>query len=123
MRGVPHVVCWHEKVGDEIAQEFTEKFYRALVRNSTVSSRDYRMAFMDATNEMQNSQRANSSQQTANSSLQTAASLQLAYLPAAASGTFRGMGGRPFLSRINVVQFLSEDGDSQPIRIMRHESQ
>jgi hypothetical protein len=115
MRGVPHVVCWHEKVVDEIAQEFTEKFYRALVRNSTVSSRDYRMAFMDAANELQNSQRANSSHLPANSSLQTAV-----------SGTVRGMGGRKFVDDglvcVGVVQFLSEDGDSRPIEIRRHRS-
>jgi len=84
MRGVPHVVCWHEEVGDEITQEFTDKFYRALVRNSTVSSRDYRVAFVDAANEMQNSQRTNGSQQPAISSLQTAASLPMACLPTAA---------------------------------------
>jgi hypothetical protein len=113
MRGVPHVVCWHEKVGDEIAQEFTEKFYRALVRNSTVSARDYRMAFMDTANELQNSQRANSSHLPANSSLQTTV-----------SGTVRGMGGKRFdgLVRVGVVQFLSEDGDSRPTEIRRHPS-
>ena len=112
---MPHVICWHQDVYDDIASEFIEKFYRALVRNSTVSSRDYRMAFMDAANELQNSQRANSSHLPANSSLQTAV-----------SGTVRGMGGRKFVDDglvcVGVVQFLSEDGDSRPIEIRRHRS-
>ena len=106
MRGVPHVICWHEDVHDEISQEFSEKFYRALVRHSTVSTRNYKMAFMDATNEMQNAPRENSSQQSAET---------------AASGRVRGGGGRPVkhVRRLNVVQFLSEDGDSLPICLAR----
>jgi hypothetical protein len=91
-RGMPHVVCWPGDVNDSISLEFTEKFYRALLRNSTLSTRNYKMAFKIAVEDMKNSQRTNRTQQNGSRAKRDLVRLQ---------------------PSINVVQFLSEDGDSE----------
>jgi hypothetical protein len=113
-RGMPHVVCWPRKVEDSISQEFTEKFYRALVRNSTLSTRNYKSALMIAVGDMKNSQRTNRKQQNFRKKA-CPSCCQISCIcrnEISASDAGRKKTFSPDF-RENVVQFLSEDGDSE----------
>jgi hypothetical protein len=57
--GMSHVVCWRTPVHDDVAREFCNHFYQALVeqtveqtRNGSSSQRDYRSAFVAAADAM-----------------------------------------------------------------------
>lgn len=103
------MVCWPRGVEDSISQEFTEKFYRALVRNSTLSTRNYKSAFMIAVGDMQKSQLLKKNQQNFRKKVfASCCEVQCICMPSASE---RGKTFSPDLSE-NVVQFLSEDGDS-----------
>ena len=100
-RGMPHVICWHKDVADEISMEFTEQFYRALLKDSTLSLRNYKLAFFAATGAMQKSKRTGPTVLMSNG--------------ATVLKAVRGKGGGIVKSMKNCVSFLSDDGDSEPV--------
>jgi hypothetical protein len=51
-RGVPNVLCWQTPVQDETARELCERFFRPLVEDKQAGKRDYRRAFLSATDAM-----------------------------------------------------------------------
>lgn len=105
--GMPYVVCWRTPVQDETAREMCEHFYRALMRQSVRGcrdeppKRDYRMAFDAAMETM----RKYSYVYTIGAARPPAAGAK----PGATRGKVV-----PWKSE-DVIQFLSKDGDSEPI--------
>jgi hypothetical protein len=95
-RGVPYVLCWKTTVQDETAREFHERFYRSLVGSG---SRDYKRAFLAATDAMQ-------------------------FSAPTRGGTPRG-GSSRIKGKLqprqleDVLLFLSQDGDIGPVYLWR----
>ena len=95
-RGVPYVLCWKTTVQDETAREFHERFYRSLVGSG---SRDYKRAFLAATDAMQ-------------------------FSAPTRGGTSRG-GSSRIKGKLHprqledVLLFLSQDGDIGPVYLWR----
>jgi hypothetical protein len=108
-RGVPNVLCWQTPVNDETARELCERFFRPLVEEKQAGKRDYKAAFAAAMNFM----RPLSHTHGAKDLPQT--------VGASASVGARGR-QRGFVKTWqveDVVLFLSNDGDSEPIYLWR----
>ncbi len=143
-RGVPNVVCWQTPVQDETARELCERFFRPLVEDragKSTGKRDYRRAFLAATDAMRLSAHTRGAAHlprgadasavgdslvpstTTRNASPTDASMLLEDGVSRAeqeedSGSSRGGPQRPWHME-DVVLFLSNDGDSEPIYLWR----
>ena len=139
-RGVPCVLCWTTPVQDETARERCEHFFRALVEDAS-GARDYKRAFFAATNALRRGSCTDGaahlprgeeamddrhllrhrSSVTRNPNEDADERLEvdeMAALPLGMGESSRGGPGRPW-NQEDVVQFLSQDGDSDPIYLWR----
>jgi hypothetical protein len=129
-RGVPNVVCWQTPVLDETARELCERFFRALVEEKQAGMRDYQRAFFAATDVMRSSARrghlslpedgdSTAEQEEHSGSRASNASTRVGSLSErrSSTGSLRGL-VRPWEEQ-DVVLFLSNDGDSEPIYLWR----
>jgi hypothetical protein len=101
-QGVPNVLCWKTEVYGDTARELCERFFRALVEEKQAGKREYKRAFFAATDAMRSSARKGHQ-------LEDGRGHQLE--------DGRGHRGfiRPEWELYDVVVFLSNDGDSEPI--------
>ena len=106
-QGVPYILCWKTDVDDEIAREFTQEFYSALLQDDT---RNYKIAFLVATGVMQSSKRSPTQSASFSTSAAGAAQVTAQFI--------RGGGGGKIIRTKNVIQFLSQDGDSESIHLL-----
>jgi len=134
-RGLPCVLCWKTPVHDETAKELCEYFYRALVEDVS-GSRNYRRAFVTATNGMRrraytnglahrsldaddqnNCQNLMRSSSTRNASLKMKLEHEISASGQEGCGSSQGK-VEPWHEE-DVVLFLSSDGDIDPIYLWR----
>ena len=106
-QGVPYIVCWKTDVVDEIARKFTQEFYSALLQDDI---RNYKIAFLVATGVKQSSKR--SPTQSASFSTSAAGAAQVT-----AQFTWGGGGGKIIRTK-NVIQFLSQNRDSESTHLL-----
>jgi hypothetical protein len=109
--GVPNVVCWRTPVRDETAREMCGHFFSAL-GNDQKRKRDYKGAFAAAMNAMRPLSHTHG-----------AADLPRTVGASASVDARGGQRGILFQWRTeDVVLFLSNDGDSEPIYLWRKRS-
>jgi len=120
---VPCVICWKTPVQDETAKALCELFYRALVEDAS-GKRDYKAAFLAATNALRLSAhtggiktkpRGETEDMIASTSLLHRGTTRS--ISPQEAGSSRGP-VRPWHEE-DVVLFLSNDGDSDPIYLWR----
>ncbi len=99
---MPNVLCWQTPVRDETARELCERFFRPLVEKKQAGKRDYKAAFAAAMNEMRPLSHTHGEKEPQS---------------VGARGGQRGM-LQPWHME-DVVLFLSDDGDSEPIYLWR----
>jgi len=134
LRGVPYVVCWKMPVHDDTANELCGRLYHALVEN-TSGEQDYRRAFVAATHSLQLSSHtcgaahlprvahkgdsAASNSKTRDACLDSNMALEQVRGVVLEDG--KGITREPAQPwhREDVVLFLSQDGDSEPIYLWR----
>jgi len=131
-RGVPYVLCWKTPVQDETARELCEHYYRALLEDKS-GVRDYKRAFFSATDAMRLSASKCEARHSESASLHRRRDTTRNASPApdvmlvehdTAAGARQADGessrGKVHISQIeDVVLFLSQDGDSEPIQLWR----
>ena len=119
---VPYVICWKTPVQNETAKALCELFYCALVQDSS-GARDYRRAFFAATDALRSSAYTGSSKTKPRDADDVGNSMSLRH-----SGTTRSVCPQEAESSQvratiyhdeDVVLFLSNDGDSDPIYLWR----
>jgi hypothetical protein len=108
-RGVPNVLCWQTPVNDETARELCERFFRPLVEEKQAGKRDYKAAFAAAMNEMRPLSHTHGAKDLPHT-VGVSASV-------GARGGQRGI-VNPWEEE-DVVLFLSNDGESEPIYLWR----
>ena len=143
-RGVPNVLCWQTPVQDETARELCERFFRPLVEDQAGKStckRDYRRAFFAATDAMRSSAHTRGaahlprgadasavgdslvpSTTTRTTSLTNSSVLLEDGVSTSEQEDHSGSSRRGFVmpwEQEDVVLFLSNDGDSEPIYLWR----
>ena len=120
---VPCVICWKTPVQDETAKALCELFYRALVEDAS-GKRDYKAAFLAATNALRLSAhtggiktkpRGETEDMIASTSLLHRGTTRS--ISPQEAGSSRGP-VRPW-NEEDVVLFLSNDGDTDPIYLWR----
>eukprot|EP00277_Geminigera_cryophila_P013459 CAMPEP_0179444644 /NCGR_PEP_ID=MMETSP0799-20121207/28080_1 /TAXON_ID=46947 /ORGANISM="Geminigera cryophila, Strain CCMP2564" /LENGTH=1038 /DNA_ID=CAMNT_0021231873 /DNA_START=47 /DNA_END=3165 /DNA_ORIENTATION=+ len=126
-QGVPYVICWRTPVQDETAKEVCERFYRALVEN-TSGLRNYQLAFLAATDGFLSSAHTSGAAQR----LRGALASDGCHSKTVLSGNIRSnttsscspaeggssLGSVPWL-QIDVILFLSQDCESVSIHLWR----
>ena len=132
--GVRCVICWRTPVLDDTARQLSELFYRALVQQP-LGTRDYRRAFFAATDALRVTAHTGGAVQPPRSAGgKDSASTAVGTCAAGNTGPDSDMmepddaGGASAEARRgkvqdwhldDVVQFLSQDGDSEPIYLWR----
>jgi hypothetical protein len=112
-RGVPNVLCWKTVVYGDTARELCERFFRALVEEKQAGKRDYKRAFFAATDAMRSSAREGHLP-LPEDGVSTAEQEEH-------SGSSRRVHRGLYIQwqQEDVVLFLSNDGDSDPIYLWR----
>jgi hypothetical protein len=112
-RSVPNVLCWQTPVRDETARELCERFFRPLVEEKQAGMRDYKQAFFAATDAMRSSARP-VHLPLPEDGVSTAEQEEH-------SGSSRRVHRGLYIQwqQEDVVLFLSNDGDSDPIYLWR----
>jgi hypothetical protein len=140
-RGVPNVLCWQTPVQDETARELCERFFRPLVEEKQAGKRDYRRAFFAATDAMRSSAHTRGaahlprgadasavgdslvpSTTTRTTSLTNSSMLLEDGVSTSEQEDHSGSSRRGIVmpwEEEDVVLFLSNDGDSEPIYLWR----
>jgi len=123
---VPYVLCWRTPVQDEIAQVMCQLFYRALVQDDA-GERDYRRAFLAATDMLRSSRHTGGAAQRPHGALDMhdshGTSLKGGNIHSNTQSLIDDEGGssrsRPVCSQEDVILFLGKDGDIEPIYLWR----
>jgi hypothetical protein len=138
-RGVPCVLCWTTPVQDETARELCELFFRALVEDAS-GARDYKRAFFAATDAlrlgsctggaahlprgeeaMDDRHLQGHRRSVTRNPSEDAEKMEVDEMAAWPLGMGESSRGVPVRAchQEDVVQFLSQDGDSAPVYLWR----
>jgi len=115
---VPYVICWKTPVQDETAKALCELFYSALVQDGS-GARDYRRAFFAATDTLRLSAHTGGSKTQPRGAEDVGDNTSLRHSGTTRSASPQEAGSNRGQLRTwhdeDVVLFLSNDGDSDPI--------
>jgi len=126
IHNAPYVICWKTPVQDETAKEFCELFYHALIKDAS-GKRDYKVAFLAATNSLRLSAHTSGTTEkprgdeddavASDSLMHHGHTRSVNCHEARLEGSSRGRVKQEHEE--DVVLFLSNDGDSDPIYLWR----